>query len=450
VVLAIALASTALETRLRQWFEPDAFLVHDLRTRWQRGRAAALRWFAKAFAVSCAAWLGSLPLTAHYFHLVTTGSPVANILIVPLSGVALAGVVASLFCGALWPSVAEVFNHAAWACMNSMARLSEGFAELPGAAWFVSSPQHWETALFAAALLVPGFARFRPGWPGNIGLVAALALAGCLVGRAWNDHRTTRLTLLPLNGGHAIHFDAGGRSRDLLVDAGDQANAELVLRPFLRAHGVNRLSRLALTHGDVRHVGGTRTMVKAFGIEEAFLGDLRFRSTAYRRVVEELESSPVRVERVSDGGPVAGWRVLHPSADTRIALADDGAMVLLGEFDGFRWLLLSDLGRDGQEALLRRHGDNLRADIVVAGLPTRDEPLNDALLERIRPRLIVVADAERPASERATVELTRRLARQPCPVLFLRTEGSFTAEWTARGDCVVRTLAGTVLRLARE
>ena len=450
VVLAIALVSTALETRLRQWFEPDAFLVRDLRTRWQRGRDAALRWFAKAFAVSAASWLGSLPLTAHYFHLVTPGSLLSNLLIVPLSGVALAGNIASLLSGALLPSIAEVFNHAAWLCMNLMVRGSEFFAELPGAAWFVPSPRFWEMALFAVALLVPGFVRFRPGWPGRAGLAAAALLAVCLLVRIGIDHRTTRLTILPLNGGHAVHFDTRGCAEDLLIDAGDQPAAELILRPFLRAQGVNRLPRLALTHGDARHVGGAVLMAKAFGTERVFLGDLRFRSPVYRRVVEELEAAPMALERVSDGEAVAGWRVLHPAADARINLADDGALVLLGESHGFRWLLLSDLGRDGQEALLRRHGDDLRADIVVAGLPTKDEPLNDALLERIQPRLIVVADAELPASERASPELKERLAQQRCPVLFLRTEGSFAAEWTAGGDCVIRCLSGTVVRLPRR
>ena len=71
--------------------------------------------------------------------------------------------------------------------------------------------------------------------------------------------------------------------------------------------------------------------------------------------------------------------------------------MLLGNFSGARVLLLSDLGRDGQSALLARTND-LRADIVIAGLPNEGEPLCDALLDAIQPKVIVIADSEFPAN----------------------------------------------------
>ncbi len=87
--------------------------------------------------------------------------------------------------------------------------------------------------------------------------------------------------------------------------------------------------------------------------------------------------------------------------------------MLLGNLSGTKILLLSDLGRDGQSALLERTND-LRADIVVAGLPTEGEPLCDALLDAIQPKVIVIADSEFPANRRASRELKERLARKRC------------------------------------
>ena len=91
---------------------------------------------------------------------------------------------------------------------------------------------------------------------------------------------------------------------------------------------------------------------------------------------------------------------MHPDAADDFAHADDAALVLLGNFYGTRVLLLSDLGRDGQSALLARTND-LRADIVIAGLPDEGEPLCDALLDAVQPKVIVVADSEFPATRRA-------------------------------------------------
>lgn len=60
-----------------------------------------------------------------------------------------------------------------------------------------------------------------------------------------------------------------------------------------------------------------------------------------------------------------GWKTDESSQ------ADDGALVRQGEFYGVKILLLSDLGRAGQNILLDRETNNLRADIVVAGFAKR-------------------------------------------------------------------------------
>jgi len=88
-----------------------------------------------------------------------------------------------------------------------------------------------------------------------------------------------------------------------------------------------------------------------------------------------------------------------------------------------RILLLADLSRAGQNELLSRTND-LRADIVVAGLPNDDEPLCDALIDAVQPRVIVIADSEFPATRRASRALHERLTQKKIPVIYTRTSGA--------------------------
>ena len=131
-----------------------------------------------------------------------------------------------------------------------------------------------------------------------------------------------------------------------------------------------------------------------------------------------------RAAKYFNSGDTAGcWRVLYPDATNDFTRADDSALVLLGNFPGAKILLLSDLGRAGQSALLGQTND-LRADIVIAGLPDGSEPLSDALLDAIQPKVIVIADSEFPATRRASRELMARLAEQNSPVIYTRTAGA--------------------------
>ena len=97
--------------------------------------------------------------------------------------------------------------------------------------------------------------------------------------------------------------------------------------------------------------------------------------------------------------------------------------MLLGHFGGAKILLLSDLGRAGQSALLARTND-LRADIVIAGLPVEGEPLCNALMDAVQPRVIVIADSEFPATRRAGRPLRDRLEQRKIPVIYTRTAGA--------------------------
>ena len=300
------------------------------------------------------------------------------------------------------------------------------------------------------------FALFT-GWafqPGRLRWVGAGAAAIALIWafHAWAHRGDVTLTVLPLRGGDAIYVDAPGNAGDLLIDCGDESAARRVVAPFLRAKGKNRLATLVLTHGDLRHVAGAPTIAAEFKVRRLVTSEVRFRSKAYQRAIEALTSgmallgertpsgsgsksairnpqsaigggSPIQRQLAGRGTQLGAWRVLHPDPSDRFALADDSALVLLGEFHGTRILLCSDLGRLGQRALLgwERH---LRADVVVAGMPTAGEPLSDALLEVVQPRAIILSTGEYPASEQPALALRGRLKRRGVPVFMTGDDGA--------------------------
>jgi DNA internalization-related competence protein ComEC/Rec2 len=444
VVLSLALFSPPLETLRKRWFEPDPFVPEVIRPPWKKWVGKPLDLLTASIATSLAAWLGSIPLVAYYFHLFTPVSLLANLIVVPLSGLALASNLASLVVGSWCVAAAEWFNHSAWLWMNLMCRASDWAAHAPGGCFHVRAPNALTFALYYGLLV-----SVMAGWfvRARTRVWAAAALTLLLAGEAvqWQKAwTTTRVTVLPLQGGMAVYTDALRRRDDLLVDCGNEVSVQFVTKPFLQAQGVNRLPGLLLTHGDLRHVGGAPRIDQSFNAERIYVSDVRFRSTAYRQLLEEWRHRSNAIQMVHRGDAVAGWRVLHPASQDRFAQADDNVVVLSKEIGGVRILLLSDLGKPGQNALLQRE-PALQADIVVAGLPAKTEPVADAFLEAVRPKVIVIVDAEYPATERASRKLQQRLARCPVPVLYTRETGTVTVE--VRGQqWALRSMSGIEMK----
>ena len=267
---------------------------------------------------------------------------------------------------------------------------------------------------------------------------AAIFLVAVFYGwQSFASRKDVELTILPLNGGHAEYLDAAGSSNDWLMDCGNTNSVEFVMRPFLRAKGVNHLPRLMLTHGDLKHVGGAELVTTEFRCHDIYASSFRFRSGAYRRIFANMQREPYHLRTLHHSDQAGPWHILHPTEADESTQADDGALVRQGEFLGVRILLLSDLGRAGQARLLDRT-NHLRADVVVTGLPTQTDPLNDALLEAIRPRMIIIADSEMPATARASERLKDRLNRRNVAVLYTRDAGAVTISFRAN-ECEIKT-----------
>jgi beta-lactamase superfamily II metal-dependent hydrolase len=57
-------------------------------------------------------------------------------------------------------------------------------------------------------------------------------------------------------------------------------------------------------------------------------------------------------------------------------------------------------------------------------LPDEGEPLSDALIDVIQPKVIVIADSDFPATRRAGSALKERLAQKQIPVIYTRDSGA--------------------------
>lgn len=439
VVLCLILILPPLHQLFQRLTAPDPWVAPSLRRRWPPWIQVPIRYCLDVLLTSFAAWVGSIPLVAYYFNIITPVSTPANLVAVPICGLVLICNIGSLLLAGWFSAAAELFNHAGWFLMECIRISSVWFADWPKAYAYTTAPTLFTCfAYYAIVLIVITGWLFRPAR--RVWKFAGLSTVMLLW--AWqyaHEASLTRITMLAANGGSAVFCDAPGNANDLIIDAGTTNFVRSVLRPFLRAQGVNKLPALLLTHGDLHHVGGAQMLSDLFPLKCIYASPVRSRSVTYRRTLDYFKQEPTRVGLLCRDMMVAGWTVVHPGATDRYARADDSAIVLRRDFPAARVLLLSDLGRAGQEMLLGRNTD-LHADIVIAGLPSSGEPLSDALLDAIQPRLVIVMDCEFPVSERANPRLRERLARRAIPILYTRLKGSIVLELGSSWE--IRTMSG--------
>ncbi|WP_044244930.1 DNA internalization-related competence protein ComEC/Rec2 [Chondromyces apiculatus] len=229
-------------------------------------------------------------------------------------------------------------------------------------------------------------------------LEVAAVRAGAPVGRL-------RVNVLDIGQGDAILVDLpeGGA---MLVDAGGFVGSpvdpgERVIRPLLRARRRQRLDVVVLSHPHPDHFGGLPAALAgvevgalwdtgqgesegAGPVYAALLEDLRRRGTAVRRP-EALCGAPQRVS----GATV---EVLAPCpAVAPDRGANDNSFVLRIRHGRRAALLVGDTEHEAEEALVRRLGEGLKADLLKVGHHGSRSSTRAPFLQAVSPSLAAIS-----------------------------------------------------------
>ena len=141
VVLCIGVILPPVKGKLRAWlFQRDAFLPDNLQTRWPTSLYAVATYAVDVLAMSVAAWIGSIPLAAYYFHLWTPASVLANCVVVPATALSLISGLGSLLAAPWLPGLAGLFNNATWALMKFIIWFSGWASQWPAGNCNVAAP----------------------------------------------------------------------------------------------------------------------------------------------------------------------------------------------------------------------------------------------------------------------------------------------------------------------
>ena len=356
VVAAILLVAGPLQERIRDRLEPDPFIPVSLWTKWQKKRHEAAGQTAGLLAVSLAAWIGSLPLTVFYFHMVSISALAANLLVVPLSFLIMSTAVLALASGLASSALAAVFNNANLVFTKILLLIIQAAASLPGS-------------------FVPvGVSHSSP---------AALTVFDCGSG-----------------GATAIQSDG----RLWLIDCGSRWDFENVVTPWMRSTGHWSPDALMLTHGDANHIGGVAALLDTNSLPRIIDSPLQDRSPVRRRLHAAVVAANLPISKAQAGdrfkiSPSMSLQILYPPSDLVAATADDKSLVALVDSSPTRVLILSDAGPAAFEWLLQNQRSAIAADIVILGRHHSGAPPEASFLRAVNPSLVVAAAAGFPSNQ---------------------------------------------------
>ena len=328
------------------------------------------RYVVDLFLVGLGAQLGVLPVILSVFHAVSMWVLVANLVVVPLAGLALICIIAALLIWGIWGTLASVVAQAAWLFITLIQVSVEGFSRLPWLQFVTGKPDALELVMIICFIIgLPfiiqsGFARFRFRF-----LIYALLALNVVIWKSALNRRELVITFLDVGQGDAIHI-ALPDGEHMLLDAGMWTPqfdyGERVVFPYLRSCGLRRLDAAIISHPQADHMGGFLYILDHIPIKELWDTPNNHRSVLYSRLRNRIKSRNVPVRSVMAGQTVEQGKlrlyILAPDSSQLVTgRANDGSLVFKLGYGATSVLFMGD-AEVAVERRLASYGEFLRAD----------------------------------------------------------------------------------------
>lgn len=406
-------------------------------TRWLNERFPRIPGVIReTLGVSLAAQAATLPIALLTFGRLSPIAPVANLVAVPLVPPAMAaGAVAF---GAGWLAVvgAPVWLTGLLAMPANLILVAlvwvvQVTAAVPGASEVLPFPANVVAAAIAALLVVRMHRSLsRPATPekhrtkavvhtvksaGTAGrprigkrvrwVLAGVAFAVVVTGSvaAERPDGSIHVTVLDVGQGDSILLE-GDRGGRILVDGGPDANALMSALDRYIPSWDRRLDAVVLTHPHDDHLAGLVAVVQRYRVGRAFESGRSATTPTYAAWKAALASNGLQSERLATNQTLtldgAKLSVLWPDdASARPSGMDqnatdnrktnDSSIVLLGEYEGRRFLLTGDVEEDVDPILLERGLG--AADMLKVAHHGSGTASSDDLLAAVQPSVAVVS-----------------------------------------------------------
>jgi competence protein ComEC len=242
--------------------------------------------------------------------------------------------------------------------------------------------------------------RFIPLLTGTAAALAFSFSAPYLMPRA---DGTLSITFLDVGEGDAavVQFPKG---KVMVVDAGPAFRSgrdvgELVLAPYLRSRGIRRIDHLLVSHAQIDHAGGLRSLLREFRVDRLWDNGSDI-ARYFPRQWEDLPAPP-RPEHLYAGKQpspsyIDGVRldILNPAAgymeDHKRRPENARSLVIRLTYGDFSILFTGDIERDVQKTLISKSGA-LKATVIKVPHHGSKDAVHAPFIAAVNPEVAVIS-----------------------------------------------------------
>ena len=365
-----------------------------------------LKFVLDLVVVSFSAAVGTLPFMSLYFGKISVIGLLANIIVVPVTGIVLALGLTTIAASCISVWICSVYAATTKLVAHFLLKVISFFGGL-SFAYIDSHFSFWSTIAFYSFVIMAANIQNKDLVRRFIVLllvVANVAMYGS-INRGNGENEKLKVYFLDVGQGDAIYIEFPN-GKNLIVDAGPRTSTtdagSRFIAPFLKSQGVHRLNTLVMSHPDGDHIGGMPYLMRHFAVDRIVDGGSYSNSNLSKECLHLIDSLRIGHDVDTAGRIIAGCGnvrlyILNPPnvlvrEDTTVTVSFNNQSVVLKLLYGQTGLLLTgDAEVPAEERMIQTYNGFLGANILKAGHHGSITSSSPDFLNTVRPQLAIIS-----------------------------------------------------------
>lgn len=269
-------------------------------------------------------------------------------------------------------------------------------------------------------------------------LLITLTLSFCLARVSLSE----QITFVDVGQGDSIVIQDGFVKETYVIDTGGTVSFQEeewekqkdpfevgkdVLIPFLKGKGVHTIDKLILTHGDMDHIGGAKSVLETIKVRELILPFVANRSSLENELIDLAKEKRTNVIFVRNG---MSWKekgvifnIVNPIAEQEER--NNNSVVIHVKLGGLYWLFAGDLEETGEERLLQEY-PTLPVDVLKIGHHGSKSSTSSQLLDAYHPKVAIISVGKTNRFGHPHQEVLDRLKERNIKIFRTDKDGAIT------------------------
>lgn len=365
-------------------------------------------YLAKSFSLSLSAWLGIAPLSAYFFYKISFIAIIANIVIIPLTGVVLILSLISIVMSYLSLNIASIFSLINEFFIALLIMIGKKLSLLPFAYRYIAQPEIISVILYYIIILL--FFYTLHFWSDynyqekqkKSFLIISFTLIFLFVNILYTSS-LLEVHFINVGQGDCIFIQTPGKE-NILIDGGgtvfnDYDVGKNKVIPYLRRKGIQKIDMMFLTHPDLDHLEGLVSILKEMSVDKVFDTELTCESMTYLEFLSLIqENKDISYYKIKAGDIIEINKnlnifVLNPDKSNCYSSEADfnnNSIVLKLQYKNANFLFTGDIEKEIEVKLLSED-ICLESDILKVAHHGSSSSSYGIFLETVNPEVAVIS-----------------------------------------------------------